>query len=82
MEQDFVEAVKWFQKGAEGCMGNSLAMNSLGWCYYRGKGVEQDFVEAVKWFRNAADRGNVRAMNNLGWCYYRGEGESRILSRQ
>ena len=55
-------------------MGNSLAMNSLGWCYYRGNGVEQDFVEAVKWFRNAADRGNVRAMNNLGWCYYRGEG--------
>ena len=49
--------------------GDAVAQNSLGYCYYNGKGVEQSYAEAVKWWRLAAQNGNENAkilLNNLG----------------
>lgn len=72
IEQDYVEAVKWFQKSAE--KGNDDAQNNLGCCYYWGKGVEQNYEEAVRWYRKAAEQGHCKAQNRLGVCYYYGLG--------
>ncbi len=72
IEQDYVEAVKWFQKSAE--KGNDDAQNNLGCCYYFGKGVEQNYEEAVRWYQNSINQGNANAQNNMGVCYYNGNG--------
>ena len=44
VEQDFKEAVKWYQKAAD--QGFARAQCSLGVAYHQGRGVEQDFKEA------------------------------------
>ena len=59
VEQDFVEAIKWYRLAAE--QGYADAQNYLGVAYDSGDGVEQDFVEAVKWYRLAAEQGNAEA---------------------
>jgi len=72
VEQDFKEAVKWFEKAAN--QGVADAQNILGGMYAEGLGVEQDFKEAVKWFEKAADQGAAMAQNNLGGMYEKGLG--------
>ena len=72
VEQDFKEAVKWYQKAAD--QGNAKAQSNLGVYYYTGQGGEQDFKEALKWCRKAADQGNAAAQANLGRMYANGEG--------
>ncbi len=72
VEQDFKEAVKWYQKAAD--QGDANGQTSLGFMYANGEGVEQDFKEAVKWYRKAADQGDASAQYNLGLMYYNGEG--------
>ncbi len=69
---DYAEAVKLWCEAAEA--GNRIAQNSLGDCYYYGKGVAKDYTEAVKWYRKAAEQGYASAQNNLGWCYKHGYG--------
>ena len=71
-DQNFVEAVKYFNQAA--VSGNAEAKNYLGLCYYYGNGVTQSYTEAVKWFRKGAEGGNAMAQNNLGVCYYNGHG--------
>ena len=53
--QDYKEAVKWFTKSAE--QDNVEAQISLGFCYFKGKGVTKDYKEAVKWFTKSAEQG-------------------------
>jgi len=72
VEQDFKEAVKWYQKAAD--QGDAIAQSNLGLMYQKGQGVEQDFKEAAKWWQKAADQGNVDAQNNLGVMYANGQG--------
>ena len=72
IEQDDVEAVKWYRRAAE--QGNIKAQHNLGWMYANGRGVERDNVEAVKWYRLAVEQGDVKAQNNLGWMYANGRG--------
>eukprot|EP00729_Bicosta_minor_P021129 gene21129-biopygen25357 len=72
VEQDHVEAVKWFRLSAEA--GNAGAQYNLGCRYNKGEGVEQDDVAAAKWFRKAAEAGHAMAQNNLGSLYDNGEG--------
>ena len=72
VEQDFKEAVKWFQKAAD--QGFALAQYNLGVMYEKGQGVGQDFKEAVKWYQKAADQGIADAQNNLGFMYANGQG--------
>ena len=69
---DYAEAVKLWCEASEA--GNRIAQNSLGDCYYYGKGVAKDYTEAVKWYRKAAEQGYASAQNNLGTCYHWGKG--------
>ena len=72
IEQDYVEAVKWFQKSAE--QGYKWGQYYLAIHYANGNGVEQNYEEAVKWYRKAAEQGYCNAQNRLGVCYYNGDG--------
>ena len=72
MEQDYKEAMKWYQKAA--AQGNAIAQKNIGYLYDQGKGVEQDYEEAMKWYQKAADQGNASAQNNIGALYYYGDG--------
>eukprot|EP00729_Bicosta_minor_P032471 gene32471-biopygen20873 len=72
VEQDHVEAVKWYRKSAEA--GYADAQFNLGNMYRIGEGVEQDHVAAVKWYQKAAEAGNAPAQCSLGYMYFSGEG--------
>eukprot|EP00729_Bicosta_minor_P032566 gene32566-biopygen11449 len=72
VEQDYVEAAKWFRKAAEA--GYAMAQCNLGNRYLNGEGVEQDHVEAAKWYRESAEAGDAQAQCNLGNRYHKGEG--------
>eukprot|EP00729_Bicosta_minor_P007498 gene7498-biopygen19921 len=72
VEQDDVEAAKWYRMAAEA--GIATAQNNLGSMYCNGEGVEQDHVEAAKWYRMAAEAGHAKAQYNLGAMYDNGEG--------
>lgn len=69
---DYAQAVAWYRKAAE--KGDATAQNTLGGCYYFGRGAEKNKAEAVKWYRKAADQGNARAQGRLGRCYAEGDG--------
>ena len=75
VEQDYLEAIKWYLKAAN--QGNASSQDMLGDCYYNGKGVEQDYLEAVKWYSKAANQGNKWSQNSLGRCYKNGYGIER-----
>ncbi len=72
VEQDYMEATKWYRKAAE--QGHAQAQTNLGVVYANGEGVEQDYMEAVKWYRKAAEQGHALAQTNLGSKYAKGEG--------
>eukprot|EP00729_Bicosta_minor_P004381 gene4381-biopygen16816 len=72
VEQDHVEAAKWYRKAAEA--GDAIAQFNLGTMYDTGEGVEQDHVEAVTWYRKAAEAGFAMAQSNLGAMYGIGKG--------
>ncbi len=72
VQQDDVEAVKWYRLAAE--QGAAEAQNSLGFMYDTGRGVQQDDVEAVKWYRLAAEQGNAAGRYSLGAMYANGRG--------
>ncbi len=72
IEQDYVEAVKWFQKSAE--QGDKWGQYHLAIHYANGNGIEQNYEEAVKWYQKAAEQGYCNAQNRLGVCYYNGDG--------
>ena len=72
VDQDFKEAVKWYQKAAD--QGHAGAQYNLGLMYRNGQGVEQDIKEAVKWYQKAADQGYAMAQSNLGVAYGMGKG--------
>ncbi len=57
--------------------GHANALNSLGYCYYKGLGVVKDLNEAARLYRLAADKGSGFAQHNLGICYKNGQGVER-----
>eukprot|EP00729_Bicosta_minor_P017328 gene17328-biopygen7474 len=63
VEQDHVEAAKWYRMSAEA--GHATPQYNLGSVYYNGKGVEQNFAEAAKWAQLAAVQGHESALLNL-----------------
>ena len=67
MEKDERKAFKWYKEVAE--QGNAEAQNSLGDCYYNGKGVEQDASKAVEWYKKAAEQGNEDAKTKIKSYY-------------
>lgn len=61
--RDFLEARKWYEKGA--ALGDTMAMSNLGSLYRDGKGVAKDSVEARRWFEMAAKLGDEAAKESL-----------------
>ena len=59
VEQDFVEAVKWYRLAAE--QGNVFAQQNLGGAYYQGAGTTKDLVYSHMWFNIAASLGEISA---------------------
>lgn len=62
-EQDYIEAVTWFQKSVD--LGNQYAAYSWGSLYYYGNGVGQNYHRAIKLYRLAAVKGNAYAQYQL-----------------
>ena len=54
--------------------GGTDGMNSVGYAYLMGEGVDQDEEEAVRWFRKSAELGNPMAQTNLALSYATGQG--------
>jgi len=63
VEQDFKEAVEWYQKAAD--QGDVKAQYNLGLSYGKGKGVEQNTVTAYAWWNIAATNGHQDAKKGL-----------------
>jgi TPR repeat protein len=55
VEQNWVEAVKWYRKAAE--QGHDLAQFKVGLSYQNGKGVPQSDTEAYVWLNISAENG-------------------------
>lgn len=72
VEQDMMEAARWFQKAAE--QGHAAAQFAAGRAFDKGEGVRQDRAEAVRWFKKAAEQENADAQFVLGLAFYNGEG--------
>lgn len=72
LEQNDVEAVKWYKVAAE--QGYAKAQYNLAKQYALGRGVEQNDQEAMKWYLAAAQQGLANAMTNLGAMYATGRG--------
>ncbi|WP_174872413.1 SEL1-like repeat protein [Pectobacterium polaris] len=71
IENENIEALKWFRVAAEG--GQRDAQNILGLAYEEGRwGVNIDGDEALKWYERAASQGDNTAQMNLGKMYYTG----------
>lgn len=69
------EAVEKFLEAIE--MGSIKAINGLGVCYLKGRGVSKNISEALKLFRKAAAQGDPNGQNNIGDCYLTGVGVNR-----
>eukprot|EP00729_Bicosta_minor_P032828 gene32828-biopygen3824 len=67
VEQDHVEAVKWYRKSAEA--GYAMAQLCLANMYENGEGVEQDHVEAAKWLGTSAVAEFAMAQYSMGGAY-------------
>ncbi len=63
MEQDFKEAVKWYQKAAD--QGNAIGQYYLAVMYESGEGVKQDYATAYAFLNIAATNGLQEARKNL-----------------
>ena len=74
VEEDYVEAVKWFRKAAE--QGNAEAQYQIGLFYFFGDGVEEDCQEAYAWCILSAENGHNLAAKR------RDESEKKMSRQQ
>ena len=72
VEQNDVEALKWWKKASDS--GYGFSELNLGLLYLDGAGVSKDYAEASKWFLKAAEQGVSEAQFNIGECYRNGFG--------
>jgi len=66
VEQNPVEAMKWFLKASE--QGIGVAANHIGRLYLNGEGVKKNEAEACKWYKLAAERGDPGGIHNAKTC--------------
>jgi TPR repeat protein len=72
VEQNPLEAAKWFRRAAE--QGEPTSQFNLGYMYKNGRGVPRDAREAAEWYLRAALQGVPDAQFNLAQMYARGDG--------
>ena len=63
VEEDFSEAAKWYEKGANN--DDAAAAYYLGCLYEEGKGVRKSLKTAQRWYEKGALLGDKRAMEKL-----------------
>lgn len=68
--EDQKAAVEWFKKAAE--QGHLKALNSLGYMYMEGRGVEKSWATAMTWFEKAAKEGFRDSAIHLANMYSKG----------
>lgn len=69
IEQNYLEAVKWYRRAAE--YGHGFSLYRLGYCYQFGYGLDKDLDKAMKCYRKALDNGYEQAkepLNKLEEC--------------
>lgn len=66
--QDYAEAIKWFNKGAN--KGSDACAVNLGFMYAYGHGTEVDHNKAMSYFEVPAKAGDQRAQFGMGYCNY------------
>jgi TPR repeat protein len=64
VEQDFREALQWFEKAA--AQDDTQAMISVGFLYGNGQGVPRNYSEEMKWIRRAAEANDPAGQYDLG----------------
>lgn len=67
-----VLGLKWTEAAAK--QNDGLALNNLGWLYYKGTGVKQDYKKAVAYLEQGVAQNNALAYANLSTLYGRGYG--------
>lgn len=77
--QDYVEAIKWFQSAAE--RGDACAQCYLGVAFEYGDGVPKDHLRAIQFYRKAALKEYVPAIYLLGLVYEKGLGVEQDISQ-
>lgn len=70
VDEDFTEALKWYQKAADA--NHAEAQYELGTAYAYGMKVQHDYEKALEWFKRAAEQGHIEAQYNLGMSYCHG----------
>ena len=75
MTPEEVRAFKQYEAAAR--KGDLVAQNSLGLCYYFGRGVAKDYVQAVNLWRKGANQGDAYAQHLLAHRYATGEGVAK-----
>ena len=71
VEKDEKQAFEWYRKAAnQGC---TEAMTSVGWCLYKGIGIEPNLSNAISWLKEAATRGDLRGQLFLAEIYAKDE---------
>ena len=78
LDKDLEESVKWIRKAAD--LGYNVAINEMGWCYEKGRGVSQDYAEAARWYRQAAEKNYRWAQFRLGHFYEEGIGVAKDMN--
>ena len=73
---DHEQANALFREAIDG--GSILALDSLGWNYYFGDGVEKDYSTALTYWQRAADQGHAVAARQIGCAYWMGEGGYKV----
>lgn len=73
VDQDFEEAVKWYESISPHILSGSR-MRQIADCYYQGRLIKMDLKRAVIWYERAAIDGDLYAQYRLGRCYESGEG--------
>jgi uncharacterized protein len=74
VENDLVEAMRWYRQAAES--GHRVAQYNIALGYRKGEGVPVDKEATVYWLTRAAEAGYAEAQRDLGYCYHEGDGIS------
>jgi TPR repeat protein len=79
---DFEEALRWFQKSADG--GHPSGLFFLAQAFREGKGTARDPAKAMELFKKGAARGDWQAAQQIAEMYALGEGveQSKPISEE
>jgi formylglycine-generating enzyme required for sulfatase activity len=66
-KKNYVEAISYYEQAAN--VGNSEAMNALGYMYQTATGVTKNAKKAKSWYERSYSQSNQKAAYNLGYMY-------------